>query len=152
MFDKNRPLSNLKNANLRDRTLFNIGDAAKKVKKDLSVPSVDEAYAAVRLLDADEDEDDVMSLTYTREQLEEVCKDLFQEFRAFFKGFLESVGLEGKMNGRKRWRALRWIAARWLAAARACRESRRFWRRSCGITSIRYPVEKRRGILDTRAS
>ena len=98
LFDQNRPLSNLKNANLRDRTLFNIGDAAKKVKKDLSVPSLDEAYAGIRLLDADEDEDDVMSLTYTREQLEKVCKDLFQEFRTFFKGFLESVWLEGKMN------------------------------------------------------
>lgn len=130
LFDQNRPLSNLKNANLRDRTLFNIGDAAKKVKKDLSVPSLDEAYAGIRLLDADEDEDDVMSLTYTREQLEEVCKDLFQEFRTFFKGFLESVWLEGKMNGRRRWRAFRWIDAKWLVVARVCRESRRFWRRS----------------------
>ena len=130
LFDQNRPLSNLKNANLRDRTLFNIDDAAKKVKKDLSVPSLDEAYAGIRLLDADEDEDDVMSLTYTREQLEKVCKDLFQEFRTFFKGFLESVWLEGKMNGRRRWRALRWIDAKWLVVARVCRKSRRFWRRS----------------------
>ena len=130
LFDQNRPLSNLKNANLRDRTLFNIGDAAKKVKKDLSVPSLDEAYAGIRLLDADEDEDDVMSLTYTREQLEKVCKDLFQEFRTFFKGFLESVWLEGKMNGRRRWRALRWIDAKWLVVARVCRKSRRFWRMS----------------------
>ncbi len=130
LFDQNRPLSNLKNANLRDRTLFNIGDAAKKVKKDLSVPSLDEAYAGIRLLDADEDEDDVMSLTYTREQLEKVCKDLFQEFRTFFKGFLESVWLEGKMNGRRRWRAFRWIDAKWLVVARVCRKSRRFWRRS----------------------
>ena len=130
LFDQNRPLSNLKNANLRDRTLFNIGDAAKKVKKDLSVPSLDEAYAGIRLLDADEDEDDVMSLTYTREQLEKVCKDLFQEFRTFLKGFLESVWLEGKMNGRRRWRAFRWIDAKWLVVARVCRESRRFWRRS----------------------
>ena len=130
LFDQNRPLSNLKNANLRDRTLFNIGDAAKKVKKDLSVPSLDEAYAGIRLLDADEDEDDVMSLTYTREQLEKVCKDLFQEFRTFFKGFLKSVWLEGKMNGRRRWRALRWIDAKWLVVARVCRKSRRFWRRS----------------------
>lgn len=90
MFDEKRPLSNLKEQ-LRERTLFFIGEAAKKVKKDLSVPSVDEAYAGIRLLDADEDEDDMMSLTYPYDRLKETCHELFEEFRAFFKGFLESV-------------------------------------------------------------
>ena len=55
------------------------------------MPSVDEAYAGIRLLDADEDEDDMMSLTYPYDRLKETCHELFEEFRAFFKGFLESV-------------------------------------------------------------
>ena len=87
---------------LRERTLYNIGEAAKKAKKNLSMPSVEEVDEGIRLLDADEDEDDILLLTYTREMLEERCKDLFEEFRAFFKGFLESVGLVGEMNGRMR--------------------------------------------------
>lgn len=90
MYKENRSLDKLSDQ-LRDRTLFNIGEAAKRIKKDLSVPSVDEAYAEIRLLDADEDEDDVMTLTYGYDRLNKICESLFERFRAFFRAFLESV-------------------------------------------------------------
>ena len=89
MFEERRPLPSQKN--LLERTLYNIGDAAKKAKTDLSVPAVEEAYATIRLLDASEEEDDVMTLTYTSERLNEVCEDVFRVFRSFFREFLESV-------------------------------------------------------------
>ena len=64
-FEKNRkPLSELSDS-IRQRTLYDIHDKAKTVKKSLSVRGVDEASAEIRLLDADEDEDDNLTLDYS---------------------------------------------------------------------------------------
>ena len=86
-FEKNRkPLSELSDS-IRQRTLYDIHDKAKTVKKSLSVRGVDEASAEIWLLDADEDEDDNLTLDYTYDQFKSSCQSLFDEFQSFIEDF-----------------------------------------------------------------
>lgn len=88
--EKRKPLSEL-SENHQQRTLYDIREKAKKVKKDLSVKGVDETVTDIFLLDANEDEDDVLTIEYTYDQLKSACQLLFDQFKSFIEDFFNSV-------------------------------------------------------------
>ena len=87
---KRKPLSELDEI-IRYRTKQDIHDKAKTVKKSLSVRGVDDASAEIWLYDAEEDEDDYLTLNYTYDQLQQKCASLFQQFKVFIEDFFRSV-------------------------------------------------------------
>ena len=77
--------------NMQSRTRYDIHVKAAGVKHDLAVGELDETTADLKKLDCDEDEDDEMSVEFTREMMEKVIAEDLEAVQAFVDSFFALV-------------------------------------------------------------